>query len=58
MISPRDLLSDALIYMGIVMFWGNIIIAFIMWDMPSSAFRAIIVFAIMYITGKYLKETE
>ena len=58
MTSFREFIMDFLIYMGALLFWSNVVIAFIIWDIDNTMFRAIVVFAIMFMTGKYLKKGD
>ena len=51
-------MSDFLIYMGATLFWANVAIAFIIWDINNIMFRAIVIFAIMFMAGKYLEEED
>ena len=58
MIGEKELLIDFLKYMGAILFWSNVMIAFIAWDLDNMSFRAMIVFAIMFMTGKYMEKED
>ena len=54
----RDEAIKLLKYTGAFLFWMNVTICFIMWNIDNSVFRGLIVFAIMFMTGKYLEEED
>ena len=54
----KEFIAYFLKYVGATLFWSNVILSFILWDLDNTMFRAIVAFAIMYITGKYMEEEE
>jgi len=59
MTSTKEFITYLLKYVGATLFWSNVILSFILWDLDNTMFRAIVAFAIMFMTGKYLeKENE
>ena len=58
MTDTKEFIAYFLKYVGATLFWSNVILSFILWDLDNTMFRAIVVFAIMYITGKYMEEEE
>ena len=59
MTDTKEFIAYFLKYMGATLFWSNVILSFIMWELSNAEFRAILAFAIMFMTGKYLeKENE
>ena len=59
MTSTKEFIAYFLKYMGATLFWSNVILSFILWDLSNTEFRAILAFAIMFMTGKYMeKENE
>ena len=59
MMDTKEFITYFLKYMGATLFWSNVILSFILWDLDNTEFRAIVAFAIMFMTGKYLeKENE
>ena len=59
MMDTREFIAYFLKYVGATLFWSNTMISFILWDLSNTEFRAILAFAIMFMTGKYMeKENE